>query len=955
MTNASNVQAVPIVEVAQALAIETRERGGHVWMKCLWSHHEHDDTNPGCRVGGDKNIVHCYKCGISKDTVGLVMQAKGMEARDAYNWIRSEFHLPGPKDKNYKPLDPINQLSWIRDWSLAAFELLGAENRKQDVAFPMRDEKGEIVGFKLRKGNNTTFTFYGKPVKSKTPRGNKHGLFYPKDGITDDGIIIGVEGEADFMAGLTASWHDVVGTAGEGIGRIGEAALQSMFSGRKWVLFPDPGASGRAWLDRMGEILLNAQNEVWYVPASKHDLDGRLHKEKDKRKALKALIEKAKKYIPPDPAKLVDLPAIEINDMLVDSITRLSISALVEKNDPPVIFVRGAKLSKTHVDEDENVMIQTYNRASLRFRLAECARFVMVSQGNHPDSYKKPPDDVVDAILHMGEWPFPPLRGVTSAPILRPDGSICTEPGYDAQSCLVYRPPADLLIPDIPENPSAEDIEKSKKLVLDVICDFPFEDEASRANSLAFMFTLMMRSVIDGYVPLCLVDSPTQGTGKGKLVKNLAHIPLGTELPTQTMPQGRYADEEWRKLLLGILREGSPAVLFDNVSEREIVDSAPLASLMTTGKFGGRILTQPDVQNFRVNLILVATGNNIKVTGDMTRRCYTVRLDANMERPWERHPDGFEHPSLEKYVRDNNVKLLTAAFTLIRAWYAAGCPEAQNIPVMGSFIEWSNTIGSVLEFIGIEGFLKNQEKLRVFQDDEAIQWQAFFEQWFILFGDKHVSTPELCEMIINPETDISKALPDVLLGARDKGLGSLKRSLGRRLSRMTGKIYKGLKLHFSVDAHRHHKQWMLIPEDDQAAKFAKLREVMDSEKTTPTDGTLFDENTQDIVENQDTRSLRGLDGLSHGAEVNSNEKQNMDKGNAMEPKFANSADFPNSPESQDLQSEVNEALTTQGTDEKISSDSDKGKNNFANFANHAEGDFETEEDWEPEFGPGGIE
>ena len=61
-----------------------------------------------------------------------------------------------------------------------------------------------------------------------------------------------------------------------------------------------------------------------------------------------------------------------------------------------------------------------------------------------------------------------------------------------------------------------------------------------------------------------------------------------------------------------------------------------------------------------------ATGNNLRVAGDMPRRSFGIRLDANAERPWER--TGFKIAGLQQHVLANRGDLLAAALTIIRAW-----------------------------------------------------------------------------------------------------------------------------------------------------------------------------------------------------------------------------------------------------------------------------------------------
>ena len=84
-----------------------------------------------------------------------------------------------------------------------------------------------------------------------------------------------------------------------------------------------------------------------------------------------------------------------------------------------------------------------------------------------------PPMEVVRDVLALGEWDFPPLAGLIETPVLRPDGSILGEAGYDEATRLVYRPRPGLSVPAIPADPCADDIGVATALLREAICDFP--------------------------------------------------------------------------------------------------------------------------------------------------------------------------------------------------------------------------------------------------------------------------------------------------------------------------------------------------------------------------------------------------------------------------------------------------------------------------------------------------
>ncbi len=102
----------------------------------------------------------------------------------------------------------------------------------------------------------------------------------------------------------------------------------------------------------------------------------------------------------------------------------------------------------------------------------------------------------------------------------------------------------------------------------------------------------------------------------------------------------------------------------------------------------------------------LATGNNLRIRGDLPRRCYWIRMDAKTARPWER--TGFKHDDLVSWVSDNRGRLLAALLTIVRAWHTAGRPPAA-VPTFGGFERWAMTVGSILAYLGIPGFLEKRE------------------------------------------------------------------------------------------------------------------------------------------------------------------------------------------------------------------------------------------------------
>jgi hypothetical protein len=506
-------------------------------------------------------------------------------------------------------------------------------------------------------------------------------------------------------------------------------------------------------------------------------------------------------------------PSLILGEHQLHEMTSLALDALGLANDPPNLFVRYGQLCDLHFKDEGDVSIRDLDRTGVRKYLSEGMDFF--TGGGGKDSGPRPampPLALSENILAQGAWPFPKLAGVVGAPILRHDGSICVTPGYDPQSKLYYHPAPGLEMEAIPESPSPRQVALAVEEIYGLIGEFPYVDSASRSHALAFLLTLLMRPVIDGNVPMLVVDAPEKGTGKTLLVQTLLKIATG-QISAQAIPD-KQNEDEWRKKITSVLKGGSVCALLDNFPDNTNIQSPNLAAVLTSGAWSDRILNTSDQGDFKANTVWVVTGNNLRLTGDMPRRCYLLRLDACVERPEQRTGYTVEEPA--DYAGEHRGRYLHAAFTIIRGYYAAGKPRAV-VPTMGSFEQWAKTIGGVLAFAGVKGFLLNNAQVHTVKDDETQEWLAFFECWWSRFGSTAVVVDDIMRAILHPGANEPFVLPDCLLEAREKGEGSLRRSLGRRLSRYSERVIGGCKLvSGGRDAHKNVHIWRLIPLNELA-------------------------------------------------------------------------------------------------------------------------------------------
>jgi len=498
---------------------------------------------------------------------------------------------------------------------------------------------------------------------------------------------------------------------------------------------------------------------------------------------------------------------IVVNSRFLPSLTREALNALVAKNYPPELFIRSGEIVKVVNIQEKDKKNQSFTRPTIKLvneptlkgHLARSAQYVNVRKKK--DGEKEyiptfPPMDLVRDIMTQDNLPLPLLRGIVQAPILRwHDGSLFTRPGYDDVTSLFYAPEQGFIMPEIPENPTAADIKKAMGLLKDVVQDFPFDSEASQTNYIAAVLTPVLRDMIAGPVPMLLIDKPLQGTGASLMSDIISIIATGKNSYMTTAPDGRGREEEWRKRITSILNEGRPIAVIDNLEDT--FRSPTLCALLTSTNWSDRILGRNDIINLQHRTSWIATGNNIRLAGDLPRRCYKVRLDAQLAKPWERDNKKFKHPHLLKYVKENRGALLAAVYTLARAWIKAGRPVAAEAPTMGSFEEWRDTMGGILELACVDGFLQNIADI---YDSSEINdgIEELIEAWYQDIGPSAITTKQL-QRQITFNTHLREALPDWL----DPGDNGFTRKLGRVLAKKACVFFtNGYKLEKSGTADR---------------------------------------------------------------------------------------------------------------------------------------------------------
>lgn len=493
------------------------------------------------------------------------------------------------------------------------------------------------------------------------------------------------------------------------------------------------------------------------------------------------------------------LPEVMVTGRHLRDQTADALAALEAANTPPVLFRRGVGLARIVRDQHGRGTVEPVGPDQLTGMLARAANFVRADR----DGVKpcNPPGAVVRDILALGAWRFPFLAAVVEAPRLRPDGTVLTEPGYDPATGMYLIPARGMEVITVPHLPTPEDVSGAVSVLNQLIVDFPFVDEASRTNFIAYQLTPVLRHAFDGCAPMAAFEAKSkQGTGKTLLARCGMIAATGHDPSTSAVPS---SEEEFRKSITADLAAGKEVILYDNL--REPLESGALANAITSRFYEDRILGVSRKDRLPVMCTWAVTGNAIVVGGDMGRRLYWIVLDANCEYPEDR--DGFRH-ELPSWALHQRAELLRALLVLCRAWWAAGCP-APRVQAWGSFEAWTRTVGGVLQHAGYRGFLGNRARQRETANLERQEWGGFLTVISLVFPDGTAFTTAALALAIADLAKVREALPAEV--GQYVGKDNFSVRLGLALRQQAGRICGGLRLEEAGrDSHAKVAQWRVV-------------------------------------------------------------------------------------------------------------------------------------------------
>lgn len=472
----------------------------------------------------------------------------------------------------------------------------------------------------------------------------------------------------------------------------------------------------------------------------------------------------------------------------MDSALELAQDALIAKNVP--LFQRGGHLvMPIRLDREESADgIRRHAGALILHRptpsgmvsvLVKHCRFVKPSPRKGFAPVPADPKIEFARVLVEGRerWRFVPLDAITTVPVFRSDGTILTEPGYDAQTRLWFDPGGNVF-PQVKDKPTRDDALAALELLKQPFRAFPIPHAACRSTVWAAIMTPVILPTVPA-VPGIGVTASAPGFGKTKLADCIATMATGTA--AASMNQGA-SEEEDEKRIASMLLAGDTVMAVDNITRP--VGGPAWCSVITNAVHRPRKLGASELPAMSSRVLALFNGNNLAFAGDITRRVLMVAIeDPDVENPEAR---AFDFDPVDE-VRERRAEMIAAALTILRAWYVAGkCRPPRHQP-LGSFEGWE-PVRQALIWLGEADPVLTQHL--VVEDDP--QRESDRDLLLRLWAAKPSAAFRAAELKQDALLSDGKPTPlgDGLLGGRPWST----RSVGWRLRQIAGRWIDGGRL-----------------------------------------------------------------------------------------------------------------------------------------------------------------
>ena len=292
-------------------------------------------------------------------------------------------------------------------------------------------------------------------------------------------------------------------------------------------------------------------------------------------------------------------------------------------------------------------------------------------------------------------------------------------------------------------------LELAVNFLRELLREFPLAKDEGRSLSVqvAAMLTRFATLLLPpaAQIPFFIWNANSQRVGKTLMAK-IVEIPVAGFAKLQTLA-GEEA--EVAKILDSEVLTGSASICFDNVTGK--IESAALDQFATAAVHAGRRMGGNKTFSIPKQTMVMLTANMATTSTDIAFRSLFVDLFSDEADPQRRV---IEKPIGDSWLMspENRFRILSALWSIVCAWDAAGRPEGKGRLV--GFEDWSRVFGGIIEFAGFgdplrkpEGEFGDQESLAMTELVRVMAEGAFQETavaWPVRDGITFSNLIEIC-------------------------------------------------------------------------------------------------------------------------------------------------------------------------------------------------------------------
>ncbi|WP_425040871.1 hypothetical protein [Primorskyibacter sp. S187A] len=287
--------------------------------------------------------------------------------------------------------------------------------------------------------------------------------------------------------------------------------------------------------------------------------------------------------------------------------------------------------------------------------------------------------NLLGQIMEVAPDRLPVLNGFADHPLLLPDGSLITKPGYDAASGLFILNGA-ARFPPIYSEPTEAQLKEAVATCMKPFQGYHFDDDFGMTATIFAVMLAVLRPLFS-FSPMIVTTTLKTGVGKGYLQQALAIIRTGA------MPELRNIERknlsEFRKTLFTLLYESNCVIALDNMDG--VVNNETLSSFITAPVWSDRILgLSKSGGALRNDALLLLNGCRVELGKNIARKVLRIGLTEAGE--GHRFRDFGFLPHKEALSTRKNI--IAAVLTI--ASHAQRCSRPQG--TIGSFEEVNDLI-----------------------------------------------------------------------------------------------------------------------------------------------------------------------------------------------------------------------------------------------------------------------